>query len=292
MIDDWIEGWMSKLYEYLSFSISIYNKQAQMAAGMLGQDPTAFNSSGWQLVTNVNTVFLSIGAVLVLIFFLMGFCADSVDIKQDFRLENILRMFLKLTLAEFFVINSLTIVQQLFALGTGVIRKFAGINLNVNCTIPGEVAAITNAPLENGMSGLGGLGIAVLLYITAFVFMLIAAGCGAMILYEAYQRFFKIMLLVPYGSLANSTIAGNHMLNRSAEAFWKYALATILEAVTMYFAMALSAAVLSSGTLGLKDGWSGAFYVLGWIIESSFIFMLTLGLVKGSEMVTQKALGL
>ena len=100
------------------------------------------------------------------------------------------------------------------------------------------------------------------------------------------------MLLVPYGSLANSTIAGNHMLNRSAESFWKYALATILEAVTMYFSMALAAAVLSSGTLGLKDGWSGAFYVLGWILESSFVSMLTLGLVKGSEMVTQKALGL
>lgn len=58
------------------------------------------------------------------------------------------------------------------------------------------------------------------------------------------------------------------------------------------FSMALAAAVLSSGTLGLKDGWSGAFYVLGWILESSFVSMLTLGLVKGSEMVTQKALGL
>lgn len=142
------------------------------------------------------------------------------------------------------------------------------------------------------MSGFGGLMTVALLFITAFVFMLVEMGCGAMILFEAYQRFFKIMLLVPYGSLANSTIAGNHMLNRSAESFWKYALATILEAVTMYFSMALAAAVLSSGTLGLKDGWSGAFYVLGWILESSFVSMLTLGLVKGSEMVTQKALGL
>lgn len=292
MIDDWIEELMSKLYEYLSFSISIYNKQAQMAAGMLGQDPASFSSSGWQIVTNVNTVFLCIGAVLVVIFFLMGFCADSVDIKQDFRLENILRMFLKLNLAELCVINSLTIVRTLFALSTGVIGKLTGMNLTVCCSIPQEIATILNNPTGNGISGIGGLALVVLLYITAFVFMMIASGCGAMILYEAYQRFFKIMMLVPYGSLANSTIAGNQMLNRSAEAFWKYALSTILEAVTMYIAMALSAAVLSSGTLGLTSGFSGTFFVLGWIIESSFIYMLTLGLVKGSEMVTQKALGL
>lgn len=292
MFDDWIEEWMSKLYDFLSFSISLYNKQAQMAAGMLGQDPASFNSSGWTLVTNANAVFLTIGAVLVIIFFLMGFCADSVDIKQDLRVENILRMFLKLNIAEFFVINSLRLVQLMFALGTGIIGKFAGVNLTVNCAIPSEVSAITGNPVDNGMSGFGGLMTVALLFITAFVFMLVEMGCGAMILFEAYQRFFKIMLLVPYGSLANSTIAGNHMLNRSAESFWKYALATILEAVTMYFSMALAAAVLSSGTLGLKDGWSGAFYVLGWILESSFVSMLTLGLVKGSEMVTQKALGL
>ena len=132
----------------------------------------------------------------------------------------------------------------------------------------------------------------ILIYIMAVVFLLVITGCGMMILYEAYQRFFKIMMLVPYGTLANSTLAGNHTLNRTAEAFWKFALATILEAVTMYLAMALSAAVLSSGSLGLTDGTSGAFYVIAWILESSFVCMLTLGLVKGSEMVTQKALGL
>ena len=132
----------------------------------------------------------------------------------------------------------------------------------------------------------------ILIYIMAVVFLLVVTGCGMMILYEAYQRFFKIMMLIPYGTLANSTIAGNHMLNRSAEAFWKYALSTILEAVTMYLAMALSAAVLSSGTLGLTEGTSGVFFIFAWILESSFICMLTLGLVKGADMVTQKALGL
>lgn len=292
MADSLIENFMSGLYDFLSFALSMYNKFAQMATGMLGQDPAAFNSAGWNIVTNVNNVFLIIGATLVVIFFLMGFCSESLDIRQDFRIENILRMFIKLSIAEFFVINSMKIVRMLFALPTGIIEKLSGNNLTVNASVPQSIQAIANDPVRNGMSGWIGLLMVILIYIMAVVFLLVVTGCGMMILYEAYQRFFKIMMLIPYGTLANSTIAGNHMLNRSAEAFWKYALSTILEAVTMYLAMALSAAVLSSGTLGLTEGTSGVFFIFAWILESSFICMLTLGLVKGADMVTQKALGL
>ncbi len=292
MADSLIENFMSGLYDFLSFALSMYNKFAQMATGMLGQDPAAFNSAGWNIVTNVNNVFLIIGATLVVIFFLMGFCSESLDIRQDFRIENILRMFIKLSIAEFFVINSMKIVRMLFALPTGIIEKLSGNSLTVNASVPQSIQAIANDPVRNGMSGWIGLLMVILIYIMAVVFLLVVTGCGMMILYEAYQRFFKIMMLIPYGTLANSTIAGNHMLNRSAEAFWKYALSTILEAVTMYLAMALSAAVLSSGTLGLTEGTSGVFFIFAWILESSFICMLTLGLVKGADMVTQKALGL
>ncbi|MBO5523276.1 MAG: hypothetical protein J5986_06320, partial [Roseburia sp.] len=242
--------------------------------------------------TNVNTIFLGIGGVLVVIFFLMGFCADSVDIKQDFRLENILRMFLKLSLAEFFVINSMTIVQKLFALSTGVIGKISGSGTSFRYTVPTEVTEILNLPLTNDISGLGGVFIMALLFIVTIIFMMVTAGCGMLMLFEAFQRFLKILMLVPYGTLANSTIAGNHMLSRSAESFWKYALGTILEAVTMYMAMVLSAVVTSSGVVNLTNGQTGGFYILGWILQSSFICMLTLGTVKGSGMITQKALGL
>ena len=81
------------------------------------------------------------------------------------------------------------------------------------------------------------------------------------------------------------------MLAHSAESFWKYALCTIMDAVTMYMALALSAVVISSGSLGLTKNQTGAMYVFAWMLESSFVYMLTLGMVKGAETVTQKALG-
>lgn len=154
-----------------------------------------------------------------------------------------------------------------------------------------EVTDILSDPLNHNVTGGTGAVMLVVLLILEIVFLLITVGCGAMILLEAYQRFFKILMLVPYGTLASSTIAGNHMLAHSAESFWKYALCTIMDAVTMYMALALSAVVISSGSLGLTKNQTGAMYVFAWMLESSFVCMLTLGMVKGAETVTQKALG-
>lgn len=292
MIDNFIKFASEGVYSFLGFIMSVYNNLAGTAAGMLGQDPSAWNSSGWSFVNNVNNIFLGIGGVLVAIFFLMGFCADSVDIKQDFRIENILRMFIKLSIAEYFVINSLTLVKTLFGLATGIIGKLQGNNLTFQYSVPSEVTDILKDPLNHNITGGTGVLMLVILLILEIVFLLITIGCGVMILLEAYQRFFKILMLAPYGTLASSTIAGNHMLGHSAESFWKYALCTIMDAVTMYMALALSAAVISSGSLGLVKDQTGVMYVFAWMLESSIVCMLTIGMVKGAEMVTQKALGL
>lgn len=284
--------WICKgVLDLLKFTVSIYNNLTGTAAGILAQDPTAWNAEGWAFVKTVNQLFLGIGGVLTVIFFLIGFCADSIDIKQDLRIENILRMLLKLSVAEFFVVNSLKIVSALFGLGTGMIGKLQGGG-TVSYTVPAEVETILTAPGEHEMTGMMGMVQALLIFITAIIFLLMIAGGGMMILLEAYQRFLKILLLVPYGTLANSTLAGNHMLSHSAESFWKYALCTILEAVTMYLALRLSASVVGSGSIGMAGDQTGAMYVLGWMLESTFVCLLTLGLVKGAQTITQRALGL
>lgn len=292
MFDSMIEAMLPGVNSLLSFAVLIYNKLVEMAVGLLGQNPAAFNGSGWTIVENVNRIFISVGGVLTGVFFLMGFCAESLDIRQDFRIENLMRMFIKLLLAEFFVVNSLTLVKSFFGLATGLIEKMSGSQITASYVVPDRVQAVLKEPLENGISDGGGLGWVLILYIMGIGFLLAVAGCGMMVLYEAFQRFFKIMLLAPYGTLACSTIAGNHTLNRSAEAFFKYALGTILEAVTMYLALALAAAVLKGGAVSLTEGAEGGLYVLGWMLEGTFVCMLTLGSVKGAAAVTQKALGL
>lgn len=292
MTDELISDMSGFMKGLLELAFSSYNWLTGMAVEMLGQNPASWNGSGWKFVESVNTVFLGIAAVLVAIFFLMGFCMDSVDIRQDFRIENIIRMFIKLSLAEFFVVNSLKLVKSFFGIATGIIKRISGNGISFTYSLPGNINSILSAPESNGISGMGGVVLLMLLIIMGVVFLITVSGCGMMVLYEAFQRFFKILLLIPYGTLASSTIAGNHALSHSAESFWKFALGTILEAVTMYMALALSAAILTSGTVNLSDGKTGWILVIAWMLESTYICMLTLGLVKGSSNITQRALGL
>lgn len=292
MLDSMIEGGAAYLDKFFKFVFEMYNLIVGQAAGMLSQNPASWNTEAWQFVEDTSNVFMGTAAILVMIFFLMGFCADSIDVHQDLRLENMLRMFIKLGIAEFFVTNSLTVVKNLFALGTGFIGKLSRSSKTFQYTVPDEVSKILNKPLENELTGIGGLLAILVLFILAIMFLMIMEGCAFVILYEAYIRLFKILMLAPYGTLANSTLAGNRTLQHSAESFWKYALETILSAVTMYSAIVLSAVVISSGTLTLAKGWTGSFYIFGWMLESIFVSLLALGTVKGAEQLTQKVLGL
>ena len=292
MLDSIVESLCSVLKNFLLFILGIYNNLTGKAVGMLGENPASWNKDGWKFAENVNAVFLGVAAALVVIFFLIGFCSESVDVRQELRMESILRMFLKLSIAEYFTVNSITIVKKSFVIATGFIDKISKKGMSFEFEIPEEINAILEDPVNHSMSGWGGVCWALLLFILTLVFLLVAYGCGMMILYEAFVRFFKILMLVPYGTLANSTLAGNHTLAHSAVSFWKYALGTILEAVTMYMALVLSATVLGSGVINLTSGNTGALYVIGWVLESSFVCMLTLGIVKGASSITQKALGL
>ena len=49
-----------------------------------------------------------------MLFFVIGFCAESIDVKDEMRFESILRMLIRLGLAEWFVANHVTIMKAFF----------------------------------------------------------------------------------------------------------------------------------------------------------------------------------
>lgn len=291
-MDFLIEAMCAGILQLLNSIFEWYNLFVGMAVGLLGQDPAAWSRQGWNFVTSVNTVFAGVGATLVVIFFLIGFCSESLDFKQDIRLENILRMFIKISIAEYFVANTLKLVKAFFGFGTGLINAITKSGTSSEYKVAEEVSAVLKDPLNHGITGLGNALMLIILVVIALVMLLIICGCGMLILYEAFSRFFKIMMLVPYGALANSTLAGSHMISQSAVSFWKYALGTILEAVTMYIALVLSAVIVKSGTINLAGNAEGIFYIIGWMVQSIFICLITVGSVKSAGTLTHRVLGL
>ena len=88
----------------LEMVLGFWNNQISLVFSLLGQSPVSFKGGGpWAVVENLQPLFVGVGSGLVVLFFVVGFCAESVDIKSEFRLEAMLRMLIRLGIAQWLV---------------------------------------------------------------------------------------------------------------------------------------------------------------------------------------------
>ncbi len=116
--------------------------------------------------------------------------------------------------------------------------------------------------------------------------------CGFMLIYTVYFRFLKILVVVPFGALAFSTVSGNRMVSHSAVSYAKYFLSIVLEAVTMALAIIVCNAFLNAGLPTFTSDYADWTKALMYMCELTFSVAMTVGAVKGAQSLTSKALGL
>lgn len=191
--------------------LAFWNNQINLVFSLLGQSPVSFKGGGPRaVVENLQPLFVGVGSGLVVLFFVIGVCAESVDIKSEFRLEAMLRMLIRLGIAQWLVANNLTILKAFFS----------------------SIGAMVNH-----------LGILILSVILSLVILV----CGFFIIYTVYFRFLKIMVIVPLAAVAFSTLAGNRTVSATCVRYFKYFLSVVMEAVTMALAILICNAFISAG---------------------------------------------
>lgn len=287
LLSDVSNGANSLASDFINIGCTGFNKITSKAIEFFETSPIDFmGGSGWSVVSKANNIFVVVGTALVSVFWLIGYLAETTDVRGEFRPEKIFKMYIKLWLAEFFVSNSLYIVAIFFNLaiylGTGITGK---INMVLNGT-----------DIMNKLSTMKGSSywlINIGFVIVALLFMLGAIMAAVIIVYQAFIRLIRALSVVPYGALAASTIAGNPVLQKSAEGFYKYALACALDAVTMILALAIGVALLNSNILAIADNsMNAATYTILCMTEKLITVFAIAGSVKGASNITQRALGL
>ena len=104
-----------KLLSLLEMVFGFWNSQIDLVFSMLGESPVTFKGGGpWAVIEGIEPIFVAVGSSLVVLFFVIGFCSQSVDVKEDMRFETILRMLIRLGIAEWFVANNVTIMKAFF----------------------------------------------------------------------------------------------------------------------------------------------------------------------------------
>ena len=103
------------ILDLLEMVFGFWNNQVSLVFALLGESPVDFKDGGpWDVISDIEPIFVAVGSSLVVLFFVIGFCSESVDVKEEMRFEVILRMLIRLGLAEWFVANNVTIMKAVF----------------------------------------------------------------------------------------------------------------------------------------------------------------------------------
>ena len=272
-----------KILALLEIVFGFWNNQVGLVFSMLGQSPVNFKGGGpWQVVESIEPIFVGVGSSLVVLFFVIGFCSESVDVREEMRFEVILRMLIRLGLAEWLVANNVTIMKAFFTT----------IGNLVNALSAGQYTTLTiDSAQADVIKGLG-FGESLIMLILAALLSVIIIICGFFMIYTVYFRFLKLMVIVPVGAIAFSTLAGNQNVSHTASTYAKYFLSVVFEAVTMALAIVICNAFISSGLPAFTGNYADWAKTLIYLCEMTFTIALTVGSVKGAQSLTSKALGL
>lgn len=272
-----------KILDLLNMVFGFWNNQVSLVFSLLGQSPVNFKGGGpWAMIQSVEPIFVAVGSSLVVLFFVIGFCSESVDVREEMRFEVILRMLIRLGLAEWLVANNVTIMKAFFT----------SIGNLVNLLSAGAYNTLTIDSTQADIIKNLGFGESLIMLILAALLSVIVIICGFFMIYTVYFRFLKIMIIVPIGSIAFSTLAGNRNVAHTASTYAKYFLSVVFEAVTMALAIMLCNAFISAGLPAFTGSYSDWAKTLIYLCEMTFTIALTVGSVKGAQSLTSKALGL
>ncbi len=272
-----------KILALLEMVFGFWNNQVSLVFAMLSQSPVDFKGGDpWAIIEGIEPIFVAVGSSLVVLFFVIGFCSESIDIREEMRFEVILRMLIRLGLAEWFVANNVTIMKSFFtAVGNlvGLLSAGSYTTLEIDST---QADIIENL----------GFGESLIMLILAALLSIIIIICGFFMIYNVYFRFLKLLIIVPMGSLAFSTMGGNRAVNHTVAAYCKYFLSVTLEAVTMALAIIVCNAFVNAGLPSFTGSYSDWAQTLIYLCEMTFTIALTVGSVKGAQSLTSKAFGL
>lgn len=272
-----------QILSLLEMVFGFWNNQIALVFSMLGQSPVTFKGGGpWAIIEGIEPIFVAVGCSLVVLFFVIGFCSESVDVREEMRFEVILRMLIRLALAEWFVVNNVTIMKAFFT----------SIGNLVNMLSAGTISELAIDSAQAEIIKNLGFGESLVMLILAALLSIIIIICGFFIIYTVYFRFLKILITVPLGAIAFSTMGGNRTVSHTVSTYCKYFLSIVFEAVTMALAIIVCNAFINAGLPSFTGEYADWAQTLIYLCEMTFTIAMTVGSVKGAQSLTSKAFGL
>ena len=231
-------------------------------------------STAWNTVMNgsIFNFFSMLGGTLVIVFFFVGYCKDSVDLKKISSLEENIWMFIRLIFAVACVSQIALWMPKLISISVDVCKKL--FNLSTFGIKESRAASIVDA-IDNDVVAL----------IMGLVLMIVLIAAGVGLLTIGLSRLFKLVIYACLGPAMLSTIAGGPGINRSASIWFREFLAIVFSNIVILLALVISTKLIGMPIFG-RDS-SSILTGVSMIIET----IAVLGLVKTADGLLSKLLG-
>ncbi len=215
--------------------ISITNK-------ILSDNP--MSGGAWGVVGPSSTIYAimsTVGASLLVLYFVLGWLNESIDIRNNFTLENMFRFFVRFAIAATLVSSSVSLSKGIIDCSVAMVSQIATVNAD-NMQEAGDVFGSVKTALEDEgdedgwMIVICGL-ICLLLSVFGAVIILIN---GIKIIITVMQRVFKLLIAVPLGPVALAGFAGGNQFQQTGIAWIKTFIGYAMEAVVIALALQIS----------------------------------------------------
>ncbi|MCD8154397.1 MAG: type IV secretion system protein [Clostridiales bacterium] len=272
----------------LSAGYNVWKGSGSIAVQYAQKDPMSVTNA-WSTVTgSIYSIMLSVAAALAVLFFVLGWLNESIDIRTNFTLESMFRFFVRYVITASLIVNSLT-------LASGITRCATALATSITAEVEANEADGLFDEMKEELDDDDADGGTWLAYGLVAMFGGVIGGlviivCAIQLVLAVMSRLFRMLLCIPFAPVAFAGFAGGREFSQSGIAWLKTYVGYCLEAVVIILAIDISYGLFQdTSAFGSVDGVVGV--VLG-ICEYCLPMITACACVRGADTVVRRCLGL
>lgn len=277
---------------FLKTGYTLWTNAGKLTLDYVKISPMA-QTGAWGVVTgSVYQMSLAIAASLAVLFFVMGWLRESIDIRNNFTLENMFRFFVRYAITASLIVNSLSLVTGICECATAVTSQ---ISISMESQEVENIFETVREALEDDDDADGGtwIGMGLAGLLGGFFGGAVIIVCGISLVLAVLSRLFRLLLCVPFAPAAFAGFAGGHEFAQTGIAWLRTFIGYALEAVVIALAISISYGMFTDANIFSAGAKSGSIISLLLLICGYCMPMVTAcACVKGAEMTVRRCLGL
>mgnify|MGYP006939713262 FL=1 len=195
----------------------------------------------WQKVKSLYTTFNALSSTLLVLFFVYGYCRESVDLKSNMTFITVIKMMFRLVVVANVMSLALTMMPKLFRCARLLAELISG-DKDYGFFFDG---AKIYEDISSGNNGV------MLCFITSIVFFFFTLACAFFLIQPILLRTMKVYMLAPFCGIALSTIAAGGQVSQTGYAYVRSFLGTVFSAALIAVVLSLSSNFIQ--TISIKS---------------------------------------